>query len=140
MYVAIIAIVGGAMIYQLATRMTAGISVLHDRQPLFVTLSDGSIRNAYTVRLLNKRPDNRQFALTIDAPPGAVAQVVGAVETADWRPIVEVGPDRTLEIRLLITMPKDAVKEKSQLITIKASDLFAGEVVSAVDHFIGPGS
>jgi polyferredoxin len=30
--------------------------VLHERNPLFVRLSDGSIRNAYTVRLLNKRP------------------------------------------------------------------------------------
>ncbi|HRJ69533.1 MAG TPA: cytochrome c oxidase accessory protein CcoG [Beijerinckiaceae bacterium] len=139
LYVAIIAFVGGLMLYQLATRSTAGISILHDRQPLFVTLSDGSIRNAYTMRLLNKRPDNRQFAITLEGPLGAAIEVVGVPATADWRPIVEVGPDQTREVRLLITVPRDAVKERSQLITIKAADLFAGERVSAVDHFIGPG-
>ncbi len=138
LYTAIIAVVGGAMLYQLATRKTAGISVMHERNPLFVTLADGSIRNSYAVRLLNKRPDNRQFAITIDGPLGAVPEVVGVPATADWRPIVEVGPDQTREVRLLVTLPKAAVKEKSTLITIKASDLFAGEVVKATDHFIAP--
>ena len=64
-YAALIVVVGGAMLWQLATRRTAEISVLHERAPLFVTLSDGSIRNAYAVRLLNKRPEVRPFALTV---------------------------------------------------------------------------
>ena len=42
------------MTYALATRHNEGVSVLHDRNPLFVRLSDGSLRNAYTVRILNK--------------------------------------------------------------------------------------
>ena len=69
-YAALITVVGGAMLYQLATRRTAEMSILHDRAPLFVTLSDGSIRNAYTLRLLNKRPDSRPFALTVAGHPG----------------------------------------------------------------------
>ena len=44
------------MIYALATRSNDGVSVLHDRNPLFVRLSDGSLRNAYTVRIINKTP------------------------------------------------------------------------------------
>jgi hypothetical protein len=68
LYAAIIALVGGAMIYQLATRAFLGMSLIHDRTPLFVTLRDGSIRNAYTVRLINKRSESRQVALTIDGP------------------------------------------------------------------------
>ena len=38
----------------LARRTTTELTVLHDRDPLFVTLSSGSIRNGYTVKILNK--------------------------------------------------------------------------------------
>jgi cytochrome c oxidase accessory protein FixG len=139
-YFLIIAIVGGAMLYQLATRATAGISLIHDRSPLFVTLSDGSVRNAYTIRLINKRPDARLFALTIEeGPPGARIELVNVTATADWRPVVAVDPDSTREIRAIVTVPKESPVGKSAPIRIRAADLFAGEVVIAQDHFLGPG-
>lgn len=137
-YFGIIAIVGGAMVYQLATRSSASISVLHDRNPLFVALSDGRIRNAYTVRLANKRPDNRQFAMTIEGPRSAEIEVVGVPATADWRPIVVVGPDQTREVRVLVTVPRGSLNDKSSMIKIKASDLFVGETVAGSDHFFAP--
>ena len=139
-YFAIIGIVGGAMIYQLATRMTAGVNIIHERTPLFTTLADGSIRNSYTLRLINKRPETRDFAVTIDGPLGATAEVIGVPPTADWRPIVEVGPDQTREVRLLVSAPKSALPDKSVPITIRISDLFVGEVVVGKDHFFGPGN
>jgi cytochrome c oxidase accessory protein FixG len=138
LYAALIAIVGGAMLYQLATRATASISVLHDRNPLFVTLRDGSIRNGYTIRIANKRPESRPFALTVEGPIGAQIEAVGEPATADWRPVIEVGPDQTREVRVLITMPRGVIAEKSTLISIKASDLFAGEIVSARENFFAP--
>lgn len=138
-YFAVIAIVGGAMLYQLATRATAGISVIHDRTPLFVTLSDGSIRNAYTIRLINKRPDTRPFALTVEGAPGMQIELVNVSATSDWRPVVTVEPDSTREVRALVTVPKSALHEKSVPIIFRASDLFAGEHVIAQDHFLSPG-
>ncbi|KAF0228013.1 MAG: cytochrome C oxidase accessory protein [Beijerinckiaceae bacterium] len=138
-YFSLIAIVGGSMLFQLATRSTAGINLIHDRTPLFVTLADGSVRNAYTVRLFNKRPDIRPFALTVEGPLGAVVELVNVSATADWRPVVSVEPDATREVRVLITVPKSSLKDKSTPIAIRASDLFAGEVVIAKDHFFGPG-
>ncbi|MGO4738864.1 cytochrome c oxidase accessory protein CcoG [Bosea sp. 2KB_26] len=137
-YTVLIGLVGGAMIYQLATRSTAGISVLHERTPLFVTLSDGSIRNAYTIRLLNKRPDSRPFALTVAGVPGIRVETIGTQATADLRPIITVDPDSSREIRALVTVPAGIPLDKSQTITFTASDLFAGEVVTAGDHFIAP--
>jgi cytochrome c oxidase accessory protein FixG len=134
-YFVLIALIGGGMIYQLATRATATITILHDREPLFVTLSDGSIRNAYTVRLINKRPDRRPFALTVEGPLSAQIEVVGAEKTGDWRPVITVEPDATREVRVLVTVPKGAVHDKSHHLVIRASDLFAGEVVFERDHF-----
>jgi len=139
-YLLMISLIGGGMIYKLATRSTAGVNVIHDRSPLFTTLADGSIRNAYTLRILNKRPETRDFAITVDGPAGATLEVVGVPATADWRPVVEVGPDRTREVRVLVSLPKEAVKDKSVPITFQASDLFVGEKATATDHFFGPGS
>jgi cytochrome c oxidase accessory protein FixG len=138
LYAALIAFVGGAMIFQLATRATASINILHERNPMFVVLRDGSIRNAYAVRLANKRPDARQFALTVEGPVGTQIEAVGVAATADWRPIVEVGPDQTREVRVLVTMPRGVIKGSSTLISIKAADLFAGEHVTATENFFAP--
>jgi cytochrome c oxidase accessory protein FixG len=135
LYAAFIAVVGCAMVFQLATRATASISILHERNPMFVTLRDGSIRNAYTIRIANKRPEPRPFALTVEGPVGALIEAVGVTPTADWRPVVDVGPDQTREVRVLVTMPRGALSEKSTLISIKAADLFTGEIVSAQENF-----
>ena len=137
-YASIISIVGGFMLYQLATRATASVSILHERNPLYVRLSDGSLRNAYTIRLANKRPDNRPFVLSVAGVPGATISVPEAAPTADFRPIVVVNPDTTREVRAFVTVPKDVPLEKSQEIVITASDLFVGEVVRAKDHFMAP--
>jgi cytochrome c oxidase accessory protein FixG len=138
LYAVLLFVVGGAMVFQLATRATASISVLHERNPMFVILRDGSVRNAYTVRIANKRPESRPFALTVDGPVGTQIEAIGVASTTDWRPIVEVGPDQTQEVRVLVTMPRGVITEKSTLISIKAADLFAGENVSAKENFFAP--
>ena len=137
-YLGLIAIVGGAMLWQLATRATAGLSVLHERAPLFVRLQDGSLRNAYSLRILNKRPEERPFALTVSGLSGITIEAIGVTATADLRPIVSVAPDSSREVRVLVTVPHDTPLAQSQTITFTASDLFAGEVVRTQDHFIAP--
>ena len=73
-----IAAVGAIMLYAMLTRTLLDINVLHDRNPVAVKLSDGSIRNAYTVRLLNKRGFDRVIAIDVDGPVNATVHVVGA--------------------------------------------------------------
>jgi len=50
----------------LAMRPGIGISVLHDRAPLFVRLADGSLRNGYTVKIVNKAQHPVLFELRTD--------------------------------------------------------------------------
>ena len=63
LYAAIIAVVGGVMLYTLATRQTERRQRHPRPQPDLRALADGSIRNGYTVRILNKSPETRSFAL-----------------------------------------------------------------------------
>ena len=48
-----------------ATRDSEGISVIHDRNPMYVRLSDGAMRNAYTIRIVNKQLKYRDFIVSV---------------------------------------------------------------------------
>jgi cytochrome c oxidase accessory protein FixG len=138
-YVGIIALVGLIMLGALVTRVTTSIAVLHDRNPLFVTLSDGSVRNAYTMRFLNKQNIDRTFVVAIDGLSGARIEVVGVPRAADGQTLVDVGPDQTREVRLLVTVPAAALAgAKSTDVVFRIADTKTGEAAKAKDHFIGP--
>ena len=49
------------MTYTLATRRNDGVSVIHDRNPLFVRLSDGAVRNGIRIRILNKTVEPQSY-------------------------------------------------------------------------------
>jgi cytochrome c oxidase accessory protein FixG len=135
-YAGVIALVGGVMLYALLTRSYLDISVRHDRNPLFVTLSDGSIRNAYGVHLLNKRPDISPIMLDVEGLPQAEVHVVGLDAAIPGKPLIPVGEDQGREIRVLVTVPPSAQVERSTPLTFRVTDTATGETASASEHFI----
>jgi cytochrome c oxidase accessory protein FixG len=137
-YAAIIAIVGAVMLYTLATRQDEGISVIHDRNPLFVRLSDGELRNGFTVRILNKSLERRSFALTVDGLPDLDLKVVGDTVTTGRTAIVSVGPDQTYELRALVSTHSPLPPAASVPLTFTITDTNSGRRSSAADHFRGP--
>jgi cytochrome c oxidase accessory protein FixG len=134
-YAAAIAIVGGIMLYALATRSTMSVNVLHERNPLFVQLSDGGVRNDYTVRLLNKGPE-RSFALDVSGLPGATVRVAGVERSSDGKLIVEVGQDQTREIRMSVQVDPARLPEKAVDFEVEATDIASGQTATARDHFV----
>ncbi|WP_439405365.1 cytochrome c oxidase accessory protein CcoG [Bradyrhizobium sp. DASA03076] len=137
-YSAIIAAVGGIMIYVLATRTLLDINVLHDRNPVAVRLSDGSIRNAYTARLLNKSGHDRVIAIDIDGPVNSTIHVVGADSVTPDRPMIVIPRDSTSELRLLVTAPAEGNPEKSIPVRFHVTDIGLGEAASTTDNFVAP--
>ncbi|MBQ8104511.1 MAG: cytochrome c oxidase accessory protein CcoG [Afipia sp.] len=137
-YAALIAGVGSIMLYALLTRSLLDINVLHDRNPIAVKLSDGSIRNAYTVRLLNKRGFDRTIAIDVEGVSGAVAHVVGVDSITPDRPAIVLGRDRTTELRVLVTAKPASELPKSTPLTFRVTDIGLGEAASATDNFVTP--
>jgi cytochrome c oxidase accessory protein FixG len=137
-YTCLIAVVGGIMLYALLTRTLLDINVLHDRNPVAVTLSDGSIRNAYTVRFLNKRGFDRVVAIDVEGPVNASVHVVGADSVTPDRPMIILGRDQTTELRVLVTAPADSNPAKSIPLKFHVTDIGLGEVASATDNFVAP--
>ena len=55
------------MTYGLFNIAPVEFNVLHDRQPLFVQLSDGSIRNKYEIKLLNKTHKDQIVSINFES-------------------------------------------------------------------------
>ncbi|WP_022723505.1 cytochrome c oxidase accessory protein CcoG [Rhodopseudomonas sp. B29] len=138
MYSALIVVVGAVMVTALALRGSLDINVLHERNPLFVQLSDGGVRNDYTIRLLNKRPFARKMVVAIDGVPGATLQAIGLTPDLADHIDVDVGQDQTRELRMTVAVPADKVPATSTGIRFTVTDPATGEGSSATDHFVPP--
>ncbi len=104
-------LVGVGLLIALLSRDRLDINVLQDRNPQYVVLSDGSIRNGYTVKLLNMVPEPRSFELSIEGLPGAVMSVVG-IDQQETRSIaIEAEPDKLKTIRVYVRQPRDQLSQ-----------------------------
>lgn len=137
-YAGLITSVCALMLYALMSRTLLDVNVLHDRNPIAVRLSDGAIRNGYTLRFLNKRGFDRVIAIDVDGPADAKLHVVGADSVTPDRPMIVLARDTTTEMRVLVTAPFDEKAEKSVPVTFRVTDIGLGEVASATDHFVLP--
>jgi cytochrome c oxidase accessory protein FixG len=77
-YITVIALVSGIMLYALLNRSPLDITVLHDRNPLFVQLSSGEIRNGYVLKIQNKTHEHRTYRLSLDGLNNAYIDVKAA--------------------------------------------------------------
>jgi cytochrome c oxidase accessory protein FixG len=103
LYATAMVVVGLIMLVALAVRPELDVNVLHDRNPLYVKLSDGGVRNGYTIKLLNKIYTPRAFKLSVEGLPGAKLDVVGHEGG-----VVPVPPDNLQSVKLYITLDKQA--------------------------------
>src|SRR3546814_16568140 len=75
--------IGLAMLFALGQRTRLDLAVQHDRSPLSVQLSAGSIRNNYTLNLRNMELRPRTVEVTLSGLPGArLCSDVGSRGTA----------------------------------------------------------
>lgn len=116
-YLAVIAIVGGVMLNALIGRPLIDLTVLHDRNPLFVQLSNGDIRNGYEVKILNKTHQDRTYELSVLHLDDARITVKSAGDTdadhlfvkadsvGDYRVLVEapIKPQEKRDITFVLT-------------------------------------
>ena len=136
LYSVLLLLVGGIMLWSLAARSLTAINVLHDRNPEYVRLSDGGIRNAYTIRILNKHGDARRFAVVLEGLPGASVEIIGG-ENEAGRAIAAVGADQSRELRAVVSLIA-APQTESVPITFVITDLADNKVARSKDNFRGP--
>ncbi len=96
-YTGLWSVVGIGLIVALFLRSDIDISVSPVRNPTFVTLSDGTIRNTYDVRLRNKLGSDITYTIAVTADQAVTLHLEGLDD-----PMVKVPANETLSQRVYI--------------------------------------
>ncbi len=138
-YFVLIGLAAGLTGLALFMRSTLEVAVLADRNPVYVQLSDGSLRNGYTVKILNKLKTSRRFSLTAVGLPNADIRVVGFEDKAAQDIRVATGNLRSL--RVYVTVPFSArvrLKGSSTPFQLALRDLDSNKRITRAITFRGP--
>ena len=122
LYMGVWSAVGVAMLVALLSRDRLEVNVIHDRNPQYVLESDGSIRNGYTIRLLNMIPEPRTILLSLDGLPEATMKINGLASENDRMFAVPVDPDKANTLKVFVTVPADALPETGEGFSFVAED------------------
>jgi cytochrome c oxidase accessory protein FixG len=138
-YMSALAIAASVMVAALATRPMLALSVQHDRAPLFVRVQDGSLRNAYTLKLSNKLPSPGRFELTISGVEEPGLTVAEQSVTREPSLILPVDADAIGSYRVLLFARPARLDDGSQPVDFHLKNLQTGETTTVHSVFIGPG-
>ena len=98
--------IGLGLLFALGARTHIGISVAQDRNPPFMLMSDGSVRNAYTVKLRNMQSRPREMRVTLQGLPGAAMWTDEMPREDAARELVRTAPaDSVDSLRVYVTAP-----------------------------------
>jgi polyferredoxin len=97
-----------------------------------VRLSNGDIRNAYTVKILNKQQSQQRFELAVDGLPSARLSFVGADGGFTVR------PDTVGTFRVFVTLPAEAAPSGSKPVQFSIRDGQGRVRASHEAVFVGP--
>ncbi|CAN8139987.1 Cytochrome c oxidase accessory protein CcoG [uncultured Thiomicrorhabdus sp.] len=130
-YSSIMAFAAGAILYGLATMAPIDVKALHERSPLFVQMSDGSIQNKWTLKIVNKQSEEMVVRVSIAGGPASLSYVV------DENVLVHPGTVRSTT--LLVKIPRKDLTETNTPIDIIVEDINKPEIRTVYDSvFIGP--
>lgn len=135
LYFAVWSLIGLAMVFTLISRDRLELNVLHDRNPIAVTLSNGTIRNGYTIKILNMMPEPRTMRLSVEGLTAPNLFLAGTKAGEKDTLFVDTKSDQLKSIKVFITQnPKDLSAGKTQF-TIKVQDIFGSETATYTAFF-----
>jgi cytochrome c oxidase accessory protein FixG len=140
LYMGVWSAVGVGLLVALLSRDRLEVNVLHDRNPQFVLESDGSIRNGYTVRILNMIPQPRNILVSLEGLPDATMKVNGTSDEEVRSFTVDAGPDEATTLKVFVTVPKGGLKSQAEDFEFVVKDQGGDEQDTYDAVFFGPGA
>lgn len=131
-YAGLLSLVGGIMLWGWLSRAILEVNVLHDRTPAYVRLTNGGVRNGYTVKVLNKLHQPRTYELSVRGLPMTSVTVAGGQSR------FEVITDTLRELRVYVAVPPAeaiAMAGKTVPVEIVVRDIESGHTVTRRTHF-----
>ncbi|MDO6590074.1 cytochrome c oxidase accessory protein CcoG [Loktanella sp. D2R18] len=123
-YTSLWSLIGVGLVFALFIRADIEMTVSPVRNPTFVTLSDGTIRNIYDIRLLNKNGEDRAFHLSLVSDDILRIELEGTAE----RSIVVPANETLLQRVYVSARPSDAAAtvDRTEL-RLWVEDMTSGE-------------
>ncbi len=128
--------IGVGMLAMLEGRTRLELSVLQTRNPLWVQLSDGTIRNAYQIRIRNLEARPREVELTMTGA-GVIWPESGNREHAGRSVRIRLEADKVAKERLFVAAPQAGPQRSDIRFHIRALD-GEGETASTATFFERP--
>ena len=113
-YTGLWSLIGVGLMFMLFIRSDIDISVAPVRSPVYITMSDGSIRNAYDIRLRNKHGEAHSFAMVARSDVPMQLEVEGE----DYG-TVTVPADELRTIRVYLTVPDASSAANSKVTDVR---------------------
>ncbi len=99
-----LAVVSVLMVWGLLLRQATDLHVVRDRNPLFIRLHDGQVRNGYTLKISNHSFQPATYRLSFSGVPGALLKTPG--EPAERSGLeIAVEPESVRAVRVLVAAP-----------------------------------
>ncbi len=129
--------VGIGLIVLLLMRTDLDMSVAQVRNPINVVMGDGSVRNAYEVRIRNMHGEAREFTLSLEAAVPMEIALEGVPGLT-----VTVPADTLLNQRVYLIAPPDSPAASAQRtdVTLRASEGISGQEIATQTLFNGRGN
>ncbi len=138
LYFSVWGAIGIGLLFMLGTRNHTDLTIAPDRNPPYMLMSDGSIRNSYTLKLRNMESRPREMEVTIEGLPGAVMWTEEMSRDAAARTITRnVAPDAIDTMRAYVVAP-DGTTGQNFTFRLRALD-GEGEEDSGETRFDAPG-
>ena len=122
------AIVAAIMLAALLNRSELELNSQRDRNPNFVILSDGSVRNGYNLKVVNKANEPRILTLSIEGDPQIETRLLGAADDAPMQ--LTVDADRTQDFVIYLTLPASAIDSARETFNFRVTDTRTGETAT----------
>lgn len=125
--------VGLAMLAVLADRTRLDISAQHQRNPAWVQLSDGHVRNNFTVKLRNMEARPREMTVSFSGLPDAVMWSEGGIrETAGQSIRTMVPADALAKLPIFVAAPGEGERRQHFTFSVRSVDGQESDSIEAV--------
>ncbi|WP_395670292.1 cytochrome c oxidase accessory protein CcoG [Phenylobacterium sp.] len=106
-YAVALVLVSALMAYGLATRTSLDLHALRDRNPTFVRLHDGAVRNGYTLKIANRGFEPAAVEVRFSGVPGVRVRTPGRPAAGALRVILP--PNEVTAVRVFVTARPEAL-------------------------------
>ena len=136
LYTILIALIGSLMLWGYTAKSSYEFNVLKDRSPPYIQLSDGRVRNGYTLKLVNKVAESRSINVEVTGIDGVEFEIVGVGPAAPGEALtLTTEPYGVNRFRMLVTVPAGLAGHR-ELLNVVITDTDTGERIDADAPFI----